>query len=188
LPKAYTRLGDDGFSYSPTFNRRLPKDHEIFEVLGTLDELNSYIGLIVSKLRSISKIQDMINELIWIQRVLFKVGNSIVSRKRAISEDDLRKLEEIIDERSNVINSIKGFVLPGGHEIASLLHIARTVCRRCERRIVKLMRQYEDVIDPLVVKYINRLSSYLFISALYVNKCLNIGELWVESAQNTRNK
>ncbi len=176
MSKVYTGTGDDGFSYIPAFKKRLPKDHEVFEAIGTLDELNSFIGLIISKVENSSKLKNLAYELIWIQKMLFRIGESITSSKCKIRDDDLTELEKLIEKYSKDVGYVEGFILPGGHQLASLLHIVRSICRRCERRIVKLMRLYGGLVDPIIVKFVNRLSSYFFIVALYVNKYMGIGE------------
>ena len=175
----YTRQGDDGKSYIPAFKGvKVPKSHIVFEVIGTIDELNSFIGLAKSKLRQYEELARLCEELRRVQINLFKIGASIAKAKtvgECIDEDESKWIENRIDHYSSTIPTNK-FIIPGGHEIASILHIARTICRRLERRIVALSESIPSLVCGGIIKYINRLSDYLYIIALYVNKALGVEE------------
>ncbi len=178
LPKIYTRSGDKGYTSFPLFKTRVPKDHPALEVMGTLDELNSYIGLARSLLprdrEELTRIDDDLRE---IQSKLFRVGSMIIgfADRARITREDVEWLEKRIDEISKEVKLFV-FILPTGHRVASTLHVARTICRRLERRIVSLTRLFPGVIDEVVLEYINRLSDYLYATALYVNHVLGVGE------------
>ncbi|OYT48605.1 MAG: ATP:cob(I)alamin adenosyltransferase [Desulfurococcales archaeon ex4484_42] len=175
----YTKQGDNGKSYIPAFKGvKVPKSHIVFEVIGTIDELNSFIGLAKSKLRQYKELVKLCEELRRVQINLFKIGALIAKAKtisECIDESESKWIEAKIDHYSSTISTDK-FVLPGGHEVASILHIARTVCRRLERRIVALSEDIPSLVCSGIIKYINRLSDYLYILALYVNKVLGVKE------------
>jgi len=173
----YTRAGDDGLTYVPLFKGvRVPKDNLILEVIGTLDELNSYIGLVRSYIRDISNLRNIYEDLRSIQVKLFNIGFELVkTRSSSISDTDISELEAAIDELSKHIN-INVFVVPTGHIAASTLHVARTICRRFERLLVRLSREYPGIVSSNILRYINRLSDYLYVAALYVNKVTGVEE------------
>ena len=161
--KIYTKTGDAG-STSLFGGQRVPKSHERIDAYGTVDELNGHIGL----LRDQSVNKSVENILIEIQNKLFTIGSILAtepSNKKVkipnLTESDIELLEREIDSMDNVLPPIKNFVLPGGHPAVSFGHIARTVCRRAERLVVAL--DAHEKVDPLVVKYLNRLSDYLFV-------------------------
>jgi len=170
--KIYTRSGDDGYTFFPLFKgTRIPKDHMVLEVIGTIDELNSFIGLARSLLPKDNELGSIADELKYIQNKLFHLGSMIAcySEKARIIEEDVKWLEEKMDSILNKID-LKEFILPGGHPAAATLHVARTVCRRLERRLTSLMKLLPGLIDPIALKYVNRLSDYLFTLSLYINK------------------
>jgi len=178
LPKIYTRSGDKGYTSLPLFKKHVPKDHPALEVMGTLDELNSYIGLARSLLpREKQELVRLDNDLKEIQSKLFRIGSMIIGfgDRAHITREDVKWLEEKIDEINTRVQ-LSVFVLPTGHRAAAALHVARTICRRLERRIVSLTRLLPGVINEVIVEYINRLSDYLYAAALYVNHVLGVGE------------
>ncbi len=178
MPRIYTRSGDKGYTSFPLFKTRVPKDHPALEVMGTLDELNSYIGLARSLLpKDNEELRRLDSDLREVQAKLFRVGSMIIGfgDRARITGDDVKWLEEKIDEINSKV-SLFVFVLPTGHQAASTLHVARTVCRRLERRIVSLTRLLPGMLDEVIVEYINRLSDYLYAAALYVNHVLGVGE------------
>lgn len=178
LGKIYTRSGDNGYTFFPLFKgTRISKDHIILEVIGTIDEVNSFIGLARSLLPKEGKLSSIIDELKCIQNKLFHLGLMIAgyNSRAKVVEEDVRRLEEKIDSILNEV-ALKEFIIPGGHPSAAALHVARTVCRRLERRLVSLMKLLPGLIDPIVLKYVNRLSDYLFTLSLYINKTMNISE------------
>ncbi|MGB0868689.1 MAG: cob(I)yrinic acid a,c-diamide adenosyltransferase [Flavobacteriales bacterium] len=161
--KIYTKTGDKG-STALIGGKRVLKDHIKIESYGTVDELNSYIGLLRDQNPS-----DVLETkiLIEIQDRLFTLGAHLATfderGKRKVPPihiEDVELLEKSIDRISDALEPIRTFVLPGGHQSVSFCHIARCVCRRAERNTVSLS-QIEEV-DELVLKYLNRLSDYLF--------------------------
>ncbi len=169
--KIYTKSGDSGTT-SLFGGERVLKYHLRIESYGTIDELNSYIGLIY--VQDISNIHK--NTLIEIQKMLFVIGTILSTPKHKeqlkngknrlkifISEDNIAFLENMIDAIELSLPTITHFILPGGNSIVAQCHIARCVCRRAERLLVQLS-QNEDI-DVLILKYINRLSDFLFVLA-----------------------
>ncbi|TKB95953.1 cob(I)yrinic acid a,c-diamide adenosyltransferase [Pedobacter cryophilus] len=160
--KIYTKTGDKGFT-SLIGGTRVPKHHLRIESYGTVDELNSYIGLI----RDQAIADEDKQTLKEIQDRLFTVGSTLASDPEKskmkipdLHEEDIELLEKEIDRMNVVLPELKHFILPGGNPIASYCHIARCVCRRAERIAVHLSE--EEWVDDKVVIYLNRLSDYLF--------------------------
>ena len=160
--KIYTKTGDKGET-SLIGGTRLPKNHIRIETYGTVDELNSWIGLI----RDQNINENHKNVLLEIQDRLFTLGSLLaadpVKSKMTlpqINENDISLLEKQIDEMDLVLEPMRSFVLPGGNTIVSYCHIARCVCRRAERLSVTLNET--DKLNDLIIKYLNRLSDYLF--------------------------
>jgi len=177
--KIYTKTGDQG-NTSLIGGTKVPKSHLRIESYGTIDELNSYIGL-VSDLAPDDHIKMMLKE---IQDRLFTVGSSLacdpdkepMMKIPDLKEADVVLLENEIDEMNEVLSPMKYFILPGGHPAVSTAHIARCVCRRAERLCVN-MREHDLFVDPLVIKYINRLSDYLFVLSRYLGHLLSVTEV-----------
>lgn len=162
--KIYTKTGDQGMT-SLVGGQRVPKNSARLESYGTVDELNSHIGMV----RALAGVSPAADELVEIQRRLFDAGGYLATEpgdtfaKVAIREEDILFLEQAIDRMDAVLPPMRHFVLPGGTPAVSACHIARTVCRRAERRILDLATQSD--VDALLIKYVNRLSDYLFILA-----------------------
>lgn len=162
--KIYTKTGDGGMT-SLIGGERVPKNNSRLESYGTIDELNSFLGM----LRSFPLDCQVEEELVEIQSRLFDVGGSLATNPETarlkmgigIREEDVDCLERAIDRMDGELPPVTHFVLPGGSVAVSLCHIARTVCRRAERRIVDLSGETE--VDAFVLKYVNRLSDYLFV-------------------------
>lgn len=162
--KIYTKTGDKGET-SLIGGTRVPKYHERIEAYGTLDELNAFVGLI----RDQEIDQKTRETLIEIQDRLFTAesllavdhNNPPLRKMPVLNEQDVVLLEKEIDRMNETLPAISNFVLPGGHTAVSFCHIARTVCRRAERIIIKLAETYS--VDELTIKYLNRLSDYLFV-------------------------
>lgn len=179
MAKIYTKTGDEGKT-GLIGGTRVPKDHLRIETYGTVDELNSYIGLCSDQLTD-EKSKTMLKE---IQDRLFTIGSSLACDPEKeprmkipdLKESDIELLEQEIDRMNESLEPMKFFVLPGGHAAVSSLHIARCVCRRCERLCVH-MQQQDLFIDTLVLKYMNRLSDYLFVLSRYVGKLLGVDEI-----------
>ncbi len=155
----YTRKGDRGETFCYAMGRRIRKDHPLIELLGGLDEANSFIGLA----RSYAEEENLRRDLRWIQLLLFRAGFHI-SGKPSIEEKDVKRLEEMSDHYFRV--KLNRFILPGGGPLSSHLHVARSVVRRVERYAVKAYR-LSYLKDPLVIKVLNRLSDALFAMAIY---------------------
>ncbi len=162
--KIYTKTGDKGET-SLIGGKRVPKYHDRIEAYGTLDELNSFIGLIRDQ--DIDKhTQDMLIEIqdrVFTAESLLALDAEAPPQKKLpkLDESDVKLLEDEIDKMNEVLPPIQNFVLPGGHTVVSYCHIARTVCRRAERITLKLSQHH--TVPPLIVKYLNRLSDYLFV-------------------------
>lgn len=162
--KIYTKTGDDGTT-GLFGGSRVNKDENRLEAYGTLDELNSYIGLIRSQIQD----QQVTEILLFIQDRLFAIGAKLASDENGkqftshltCSESDIQRIEETIDLFEKNLPTLHQFVLPGGNPLSSFCHIARTVCRRAERRMVKIKSL--DIIPPGSLKFINRLSDFLFV-------------------------
>jgi cob(I)alamin adenosyltransferase len=162
--KIYTKSGDKGET-SLLGGKRVKKYNLRIHAYGTCDELNAWIGL----LRDQKIHEDYQVFLINIQERIFTIGSHLASLNEEelkknlpkINEDDILDIENQIDELENVLPNMKNFILPGGHQIVSYCHLARTVCRRCERYIIELADA--DYVDPNIIKFFNRLSDYLFV-------------------------
>lgn len=160
--KIYTKTGDKGMT-SLVGGQRVAKNSARLESYGTVDELNSYLGVI----RSCGIAPEIAAELAEIQSRLFDVGGNLatdpadVKVKVCIREEDIAALEQAIDRMDAEVPPMKYFVLPGGTQAVAFCHVARTVCRRAERRILTLAA--EEPVDERILKYMNRLSDYLFM-------------------------
>ncbi|MDR1005469.1 MAG: cob(I)yrinic acid a,c-diamide adenosyltransferase [Bacteroidales bacterium] len=158
----YTRKGDDG-STSLVGGERVRKDNLRVEVYGQIDELNSYIGLIACLIKN----AEYKAQLIRIQNLLFNAESlvacedaSIAQNMPKIKPEHIRELENAIDEMTKDVPPLTKFILPGGTEVAAHINVGRTICRRVERLAVKFAAQ--ETVDTNVLKFINRLSDYLF--------------------------
>jgi cob(I)alamin adenosyltransferase len=178
-----TKTGDQGKS-SLADGTRLTKDHSVFEVIGTIDELNSQLGLAVAGLKQLNarKLIEQTGFLETIQHELFTLGGQVAGAKIKISTEFLKTLEETSLNLQNQMEKDwhHQFVLPGGHEIAARLDIARAVCRRLERRIVTLGKK--RTISSKVLQTINRLSDYLYVLRCFVNQTLGKKEKYFTRA------
>jgi cob(I)alamin adenosyltransferase len=176
--KIYTKKGDTGTTQL-IGGTRVPKHHLRIEAYGTVDELNSFIGLIRDQ--QISSHHKQL--LIEIQDRLFTIGSSLAfdpgKSRMAIpdlKEDDVTLLEKEMDNMNEQLPEMKSFILPGGHTTVSYCHIARCVCRRAERLSTQLSETVNAAVDPLVLKYLNRLSDYLFVLARILSQDLHAEE------------
>jgi len=177
--KIYTKTGDQGKT-SLIGGTKVPKSHIRIESYGTVDELNSYIGL-VSDMFEDEHVRLILKE---VQDRLFTVGSSLAcdpdkDTKMEIpdlKEEDVTLLEKEMDAMNEILPVMKNFILPGGHPAISTTHVARCVCRRAERACVN-MQQQDMFIEPLVIKYINRLSDYLFVLARYIGHAMHVPEV-----------
>jgi len=176
--KIYTKTGDLGKT-SLIGGTKVPKSHLRIESYGTIDELNSYIGLVHDTV-SAPESKVILSE---IQDRLFTIGSSLacdpdkepLMKIPDLKEKDIVNLENNIDKMNEVLPVMKSFILPAGHPCVSTIHVARCICRRAERVCVHL--QQEDLfVEPLVLKYLNRLSDFLFVLARYTGHQLNVPE------------
>ena len=186
ITKVYTRTGDSGET-GLVGGKRLPKDHPRIEAFGSVDELNSVLGLVLSFLvqKDASDRRKKL-ELIFeaIQQKIFDMGSELATLpgdeykgQITIQAEDAEWLEEIIDAMNEELQPLKSFILPGGTSLNASLHHARTVCRRAERDIIKLKQI--DLVSPEILKYINRLSDLLFVVGRWVTETLGEKEtLW----------
>jgi cob(I)alamin adenosyltransferase len=175
--KVYTKGGDKGET-SLIGGTRVPKSALRIEAYGTVDELNSYIGLIRDQdidkhdIQSLLEIQD---RLFTIESLLAKdPEKSSPTKLPEINEKDVVVLENEIDKMNQMVEPLTSFILPGGHMVVSYCHIARCVCRRAERIVIKL--NLESYVDPLSIKYLNRLSDYFFALSRKLSKDLKAEE------------
>ncbi len=190
ITRVYTKTGDKGTTRLAG-GQEISKDHPRLEAYGTIDELNSVIGMVRAfndelrkKLPAADKLEQ---ELKLAQNVLFDVGSLLATaagqtfpNMPKITEEKVTHLEKLIDTCQEELEPLKEFILPGGGKVASLLHQARTVCRRAERLCVKVSK--EEAINPLIIKYVNRLSDALFVLARWVSKTQGEPEfLWDRS-------
>lgn len=187
--KIYTKTGDKGET-ALFGGERVPKDALRIEAYGSVDELNCIIGVIRSHKphRSIDRI------LVKIQNQLFELGADLatpIAHKSGLiprmKKSHSSSLEKIIDVLDTQLLPLKTFILPGGTTVASQLHLARTVCRRAERNVVRLSRN-EDIGDAVII-YLNRLSDLLFVMARFANHLDGKEEVrWVSGKRKLKNK
>lgn len=182
--KIYTKTGDKGQT-SLIGGTRLPKQHVRIEAYGTVDELNSHIGL----LRDVIEDKTTFDLLISIQDRLFTIGSHLAADPEKnlptgqagkmqlppILEEDVVALETAIDKINEQVPEMKSFVLPGGHIYVSYCHIARCVCRRAERAVLRLAEN--EKIEEIHAKYLNRLSDYLFMLSRWITMDKNATEI-----------
>jgi cob(I)alamin adenosyltransferase len=175
--KIYTKTGDKGET-SLIGGTRVPKYHLRIEAYGTLDELNAFVGLIRDQ-----EIDERTKaNLIEIQDRVFTAESLLavdpehppLRKLPQLNEQDVIFLEEEIDRMNEELPPISNFVLPGGHPVVSYCHIARTICRRAERIIIKLAETH--TLDELIIKYLNRLSDYLFVLSRKMTRDFNAVE------------
>jgi len=167
--KIYTRTGDAGET-SLVGRRRVRKDDPLVDAYGEVDELNAWLGLV----RASGLPDDMGAQLAHIQRDLFALGAQLADpgeklspkvTKAIVSDEDVARLEQSIDTFEAELPQLRSFILAGGSAAGAALHVARTVCRRAERRMVSL----DPVVDPVLLRYVNRLSDLLFVMARVAN-------------------
>lgn len=175
--KIYTKTGDKGET-SLIGGTRLPKHHIRIEAYGTVDELNSFVGLIRD---SVSE-KAVIDLLIEIQDRLFTIGSLLAADPEKnkmqlpqLKEENIELLEKAIDKMNETLPEMKHFVLPGGHTTVSYCHVARCVCRRAERAVLKLAEN--EKVDEIIFKYLNRLSDYLFVLSRKLTQDLKANEI-----------
>ncbi len=177
--KIYTKVGDKGIT-SLIGGTKVSKANARIEAYGTVDELNSWVGLVRDYLRH-KHAKKMLRE---VQDRLFTIGSALACdpEKEAklkipdLHESDVELLEKEMDRMNKKLPEMKSFILPGGHLTVSSIHVTRCVCRRCERLCVSLQEQ-NMFVDPLVIKYLNRLSDYLFVLARFTGHDQKVREI-----------
>ncbi len=177
--KIYTKTGDLG-NTSLIGGTKVAKSHIRIETYGTIDELNSYIGLASDHIEA----DDIRTVLREVQDRLFTIGSSLATdpdketlmKIPDLKEEDIQFLEGQIDAMNEELPVMKNFILPGGHVAVSTLHITRCICRRAERLCVNL-KEHNAFVEPLVIKYLNRLSDYLFVLARFIGHLLKVEEI-----------
>lgn len=180
--KIYTRTGDAGQT-SLRYGERVPKNGLRVEAYGTVDEVNAFVGLALAQGESLP--EELRQMLMRVQRELFDVGADLAnppdrSRGQApkVSEPLVERLEADIDQLDAGLEPLRQFILPGGTGAAAALHVARTVARRAERRLVSLAES--ESVDPVLLKYLNRLSDFLFVAARAANQAEGRSDVKVE--------
>lgn len=182
--KIYTKTGDTGTT-ALLGGKRVSKSNTRIEAYGTVDELNAYIGLLRDNTTTPARAAFLKN----IQEILFVMGSNLATspgkdkvRKPDFDKEDIRALEQEIDEMESQLAPLTKFILPGGHQVVSFCHLARTVCRRAERCVVLL--QEEEKVEADIIQYLNRLSDYLFVLGRLLAKELNVEEITWEPRTN----
>ncbi|MGY6562655.1 MAG: cob(I)yrinic acid a,c-diamide adenosyltransferase [Luteibaculaceae bacterium] len=179
--KIYTKTGDTGET-SLISGKRVPKDNDRIEAYGSVDELNSWLGVLLTHQDCPEDTKEI---LIRAQNELFVIGSHLANEPGkndfplpAIDENGPQKLEFEIDRLNQALEPLKHFVLPGGSQGVSFAHVARTVCRRAERHVVKL--SHVEPVEESIIVYLNRLSDFLFIWSRYVAKTTQVEEVkWI---------
>lgn len=168
--KIYTKTGDKG-STSLIGGVRVPKNHIRIESYGTVDELNSYLGMITDSAQN-EQVTEWIRE---VQDRLFTIGSVLATNPTKeikmklpdVHDADVTWLEHRIDQMNETLPEMRSFILPGGNLAGSICHVARCVCRRAERLCVEMQHQ-EEPVPELIIQYLNRLSDFLFVLARYI--------------------
>lgn len=175
--KIYTKTGDKGET-ALLGGTRVPKHHLRIEAYGTVDELNSFLGLARDYIHN----EDDRFVLLHIQELLFTLGANLATdpgksnvKKPDLAESDVEELEKSIDKMTAALPELKNFILPGGHVAVSTLHVARCVCRRAERLVTRLAET--EHVDSLIIRYLNRLADWLFVLARKVGQDLGVSEI-----------
>ena len=185
LSKIYTRTGDKGTTALGS-GERVPKHALRIAAYGTVDETNASIGMVRVHLGDADPKLDAM--LVRIQNDLFDLGADLCVPDRGqklehealrVTDGQVKRLEEEIDEMNAELKPLRSFVLPGGSPAAAALHMARTISRRAERLMVELAAEPSEPVGPAALKYINRLSDFLFVASRYVNDRGKSDVLWV---------
>lgn len=166
----YTRTGDNGTTSTFGGQKMLKSDLKI-EAGGNLDELSSFIGLIITKLEN----KDQKKTLLKIQKNLYQIMGQISGAKTSLNnlETELKKIEQTIDKIESELPLLNRFILPGGTELSAWFHILRTICRRTERKVVHYLKEVgheANSINDLILQYLNRLSDFFFMMARLYNQ------------------
>ena len=180
LSKIYTRTGDDGTT-GLSDGSRLEKDAVRVEAMGDVDELNSVLGLLLTEALS-DGLRTMLSS---IQHDLFDIGGELsLPGHTLIADAHVARLERELETLNATLPALKDFILPGGSRAAATAHVARTVCRRAERKVVALSRAKS--VQPLLIQYLNRLSDLLFVCARVLNREAGVPDvLWEQRRSRT---
>ncbi len=187
LSKIYTRTGDGGNTQLGD-GSTLPKHHVRVASYGTSDELSSVLGLAIASVAGTTPEGPASQVITWLQTIqndLFDVGSDLcvpgeAGEKLRLTENYVTRLEGWIDELNGDLEPLKSFILPGGTQLAAWLHLGRTTCRRAERCVSELVEEEEEGrVNPVVLRYLNRLSDLLFVMARAVNDGGKADVLWV---------
>ncbi len=181
LTRIYTKTGDDGTTALGDMSRTSKNDPRL-EAFATVDEANSYIGVVLLHVKN----PEVRSLLLTIQNNMFDIGADLCTpvvdspeiKPLRITQEQITYLEEQIDKYNENLSSLRSFILPSGSEASSHLHVARTVVRRAERRTWHAINSFGEGVNLLTAKYLNRLSDLLFVLARYENK-ENGDQLWV---------
>jgi cob(I)alamin adenosyltransferase len=182
LTRIYTRTGDKGTTGLASGERRKKHDLRV-EAYGTVDETNACVGL--ARLHAEGEVDAMLSR---IQNELFDLGADLATPETEkplpyeplrILDAQVERLEREIDRLNEALSPLRSFVLPGGSPAAAALHLARTVCRRAERLVVALAEKPGEAVSPAAIKYLNRLSDFLFVASRFVNDRGGGDVLWV---------
>jgi len=181
LSKIYTRTGDQGETGLGD-GSRISKDHARMTAIGSIDELNSFIGLCIEELKEHLILSSITDFLSHSQHRIFDLGGEIsIPGYQIIDDKQVSQIETALDLLNADLAPLENFILPGGHKLIAVLHLCRSVCRRAERDLVTLQR--DENINTAGLKYLNRLSDYIFVAARYAAKELQIDEvLWEKDA------
>lgn len=185
----YTRKGDSGTSQLLNGEKRT-KDDIIFETMGTVDEMNSTIGVIHSLIQErIPEEEELSSNLLDIMSICFDIGSHIAKpNSSSIEKIHIELLENWIDEMTQPLPELTNFILPTGNVISAQCHVARTVCRRAERCVVTLRRQQDVIGDDYAYKYLNRLSDYFFTLGRYLNYVQGCDEITYKRVQRQKQR
>jgi cob(I)alamin adenosyltransferase len=174
MPRIYTRTGDGGETSLPG-GSRVPKDHPRVEACGALDEANSALGLLAAHLEG-----DLADAVRAAQHTLLDIGAELASPQPGaapvppLAPEATVSLERLIDSWEAELEPLRNFILPGGSRPAAICHLARSLCRRAERRVVTVARA--EPVNPEVLRYLNRLSDVLFVLARVLNRRAGVAE------------
>lgn len=183
LSKIYTRTGDNGTTGLGD-GSRVDKDSLRVDAMGDADELNATIGLILTE----SIPDHLIETLTLVQHDLFNLGGEIcMPNYEILTQASVNTLEQVIDELNQVLDPLKEFILPGGTKAAAYCHLARTVCRRAERKLITLNRS--EPVTKISLLYLNRLSDLLFVMCRIINKEAGVSDvLWKNKETASKSK
>ena len=183
INKVYTKTGDSGYTSIVGGHKFIKSDLRI-KVFGEIDYLNCSLGTCLSEYSINDKNTELYDYLIKVQNELFNLGNMIATLKEdfnpkmpSVDENSIKKMEKIIDSLNSCLPPLKSFVLPGGCKLSVAFHLSRSICRKCERLAVELSLKEE--INPIIIKYLNRLSDLFFVLSRWANCELEASEnLW----------